>query len=131
MIARLEIDLDAIARNVAALGALAAPAAYAAVIKADAYGHGMIPVARALAGDVAMFCVYRGDEALALREAGVATPLLVLGPVEAHELEALVAADATLALWSTGTFARELARTARATGRRARDHAKLDSGVTR
>lgn len=131
MIARLEIDLDAIARNVAALRALAAPAAYAAVIKADAYGHGMFAVARALESEVAMFCTYRADEALALREAGIATPLLVLGPVEARDLEALVRARATLALWSTGAFARDLARAARATAGRALVHAKIDSGVTR
>lgn len=131
MIAKLEIDLDAIARNVAALGALAAPARYAAVIKADAYGHGAIEVARALALDVAMFCVYRVDEAVALRAAGVATPLLVLGPVESDDLAALVEIRAAVALWSTGAFARDLARAARASGRRAPVHVKIDTGVTR
>ena len=131
MIAKLEIDLDAITRNVAALGALAAPARYAAVIKADAYGHGAIEVARALALDVAMFCVYRVDEAVALRAAGIATPVLVLGPVESHDLVALVESRAAVALWSTGSFVRDLARTARASGRRAPVHVKIDTGVTR
>ena len=131
MIASLEIDLDAIRRNVAALGALVAPARYAAVIKADAFGHGALEVARALANDVAMFCVYRVDEAIALRAAGIATPLLVLGPVESHDVAALVASHAAVALWSTGGFARDLGRAARASGRRAPVHVKIDTGVTR
>ncbi len=131
MIATLEIDLDAIRRNVAALGALVAPARYAAVIKADAYGHGAVEVARALALDVAMYCVYRVDEAVALRAAGIATPILVLGPVESHDLAALVESRAAVALWSTGGFARDLGRAARASGRRAPVHVKIDTGVTR
>ena len=46
-----EVDLGAIATNVATLRALAAPAAFCAVVKADGYGHGAVPVARAaLAG---------------------------------------------------------------------------------
>ena len=109
MIAALEIDLGAIRRNVAALAALAAPARYAAVVKADAYGHGLVPVARALDLDVAAFCVYRADEAAALRAAGIVRPILVLGPVEASELESLAACDATLTLWSQGSFARDAA----------------------
>ena len=131
MIAKLEIDLGAIARNVAALGGLAAPARYAAVVKADAYGHGAIEVARALAPNVAMFCVYRLDEAVALRAAGIATPILVLGPVESHDLAALVESRAAVALWSTGGFVRDLGRAARASGRRAPVHVKIDTGVTR
>jgi alanine racemase len=131
LIATLEIDLDAIRRNVAVLGALAAPARYAAVIKADAYGHGAVEVARALALDVAMFCVYRVDEAVTLRAAGIVTPLLVLGPVEPHDVAALVASRANVALWSTDGFARDLGRAARASGRRAPVHVKIDTGVTR
>ncbi len=131
MIAHLDIDLGAIRRNVAALGALAAPARYAAVVKADAYGHGLVEVANALAPDVAMFCVYGVEEAATLRAAGVATPLLVLGPVETHDLELLLGTRAAVALWSTGSFARDLARTARTRGTRAAVHAKIDTGVTR
>ncbi|GAC1557870.1 MAG: alanine racemase [Vulcanimicrobiaceae bacterium] len=131
MIARLEVDLGAIRRNVAALGALAAPARYAAVVKANAYGHGLVDVARALAPDVASFCVYRIDEAVALRDAGIATPVLVLGPIEACDLDVAIRARAAIALWSTGAFARDLARAARDVGTRAIVHAKIDTGVTR
>lgn len=131
MIAELEIDLGALRRNVAGLGALAAPARYAAVVKANAYGHGLAAVGRALAPHVAAFCVYRVDEAVTLRDAGVAAPLLVLGPVEPHELEAAHAARAAIALWSDGGFRRDVARVAHAGGAAFAVHAKIDTGVTR
>jgi alanine racemase len=129
--ANLAIDLGAIRANVAALAALAAPARYAAVVKGDAYGHGLVPVARALAGRVAAFCVYRADEAVALRDAGIRTPILVLGPLEPAELAAAHDARAAVTLWSLGAFRREAARLAAASGRPVAVHAKIDSGVTR
>ncbi len=131
MNAALAIDLDAIRRNVARLGALIAPACYAAVVKADAYGHGLVPVARALAADVAAFCVYRADEATTLRAAGITTPILILGPVEARDLAAIATADVALTLWSDGAFVRDLARAARKRGAPLDVHAKIDTGVTR
>jgi alanine racemase len=131
VIAQLEIDLGAIRRNVAALARLVAPARYAAVIKSNAYGHGLVPVARALANDVAAFCVYGFEEAAALRESGIATPVLVLGPVDPRDLEDAIDRDVALALWSDGAFLRDATRAARARGRRLRVHAKIDTGVTR
>ncbi|GAC1311803.1 MAG: alanine racemase [Vulcanimicrobiaceae bacterium] len=131
MIASLEIDLGAMRRNVAALARLVAPAGYAAVVKADAYGHGLVPVARALAPDVAAFCVYRASEAAQLREAGIATPILVLGPVDASDLATVAACDAALTLWGDGAFARDAARAARRAGAPLAVHAKVDTGVTR
>jgi len=127
----LTIDLAAIRRNVARLAELVRPARYAAVVKANAYGHGLPEVARALASDVAAFCTYRVDEALAIRAAGVATPILVLGPVESSELAAAHAANAAISLWSDGAFARDVARTARAANAPFAVHAKIDTGVTR
>jgi alanine racemase len=129
--AELRIDLAALRRNVTRLGALAAPARYAAVVKADAYGHGLIPVARALADRVEMFCVYRASEAARLRDAGIENAVLVLGPVSASELVAAHEARAAIALWSVGSFRNDLDRLARATGRPVAVHAKVDTGVTR
>ena len=131
MIAELSIDLGAIRRNVARLAAFAAPARYAAVVKANAYGHGLIPVARALAGEVAAFCVYRADEATALREAGIQTPILILGPVDPGELRGACDPRTSIALWSEGAFLSDVARTASASGDRFAVHAKIDTGVTR
>jgi alanine racemase len=129
--AELAIDLDAVRANVARLAALAAPARYAAVVKANAYGHGLAPVARALARSVAAFCVYRADEAVALRDAGIATPILVLGPLASDELEAAIGADAAIALWSEGAFLRDVEKHAKRNGRAVPVHAKIDTGVTR
>jgi alanine racemase len=127
----LTIDLGALRANVARLTALAAPARYAAVVKANAYGHGLAPVATALADSVAAFCVYRADEAVALRDAGITTPILVLGPLASDELEAAVDAGAAIALWSEGTFLHDIERIAARTGHPVRVHAKIDTGVTR
>jgi alanine racemase len=80
-----EIDLGAIAGNLAVLRGLAgAGTAVHPVVKADAYGHGAVPVARALeAAGADGFCVAAFDEALALRGAGITLPILVLYPIPA------------------------------------------------
>ena len=65
-----------------------------------------------------MLCVYRLEEALALRAGGITMPVLILGPVPPEGLDDALAAKAELALWSTGEFARRLAKR-RGTARRA------------
>jgi len=131
VIAEVTVDLGALRTNAQRLAALVKPARYAAVVKADAYGHGLAPVARALDDLVAMFCVYRADEALALRAAGVRAPLLIMGPVAPNELPDAMAADAALTLWDAGAFRRDVARVARVRSARFPVHAKIDTGVTR
>src|SRR5512140_53802 len=75
-----EIDLDAVAHNVKLLAARARPARLLAVVKANAYGHGAIAVARAAlaagAGGLAVVCVDEGEE---LRRGGITAPILVMG----------------------------------------------------
>ena len=76
----MEVDLAAIRANVRALAALAAPARLMAVVKADGYGHGAVPVARAaLAAGAWGLAVSTADEGAALRRAGIRAPILVLG----------------------------------------------------
>jgi alanine racemase len=79
----IEIDTEALAANLAVLRRMAGDGvAVLPVVKADAYGHGMVPVARALAAARADgLCVATLDEAIALHAAGIRTPLLVLYPV--------------------------------------------------
>ena len=79
----VEIDTAALASNLAVLRRTAGPGvALLPVVKADAYGHGMVPVARTLAAAGADgLCVATLDEAIVLDEAGVGAPLLVLYPV--------------------------------------------------
>ena len=101
----LELDLDAVRANVASLRRLAGPGVpIHPVVKADAYGHGSVPIARALQdANVEGLCVATIDEAAELREAGITLPLLVLYPVPgtwaavaARERVALSVGDATL-----------------------------------
>lgn len=79
----MEIDLEALAANLAVLRRLAGPGTPVhPVVKADAYGHGLVPVARALqAAGADGLCVAAFDEAVVLRRAGISLPILVLYPI--------------------------------------------------
>lgn len=79
----LELDLDALRGNLAVVRELAGPGVpVRPVVKADAYGHGAVPIALALeAAGADGFCVAALDEALELRKGGVVAPILVLYPV--------------------------------------------------
>lgn len=87
-----EVDLDALAANVRALKAWVGPRVeLIAVVKANAYGHGAIPVARAaLAAGASRLAVHRLEEGIALREAGIQAPILLLGYVPLAAAEAVV-----------------------------------------
>ncbi|RMH78442.1 MAG: hypothetical protein D6683_07590, partial [Actinomyces sp.] len=89
-----EIDLDAIAHNTRLLAERAAGAALCAVVKADAYGHGVVPVATtAVASGARWLAVATLDEAATLVEAGVGgdVPVLVLSEPEPSAVAELVA----------------------------------------
>ncbi len=131
MIAELAIDLAAVRRNAVRVAGVVAPSRYAAVVKANAYGHGLLEVARALEADVAAFCVYSVEEAAALRTGGISTPVLILGPIEARDLELAHECRAAITLWSEGAFRRDAARLGRSRGAPFTVHAKVDTGVTR
>jgi alanine racemase len=101
----LEIDLPAIASNLSVIRSLSGGQAVMPVVKAEAYGHGMVPVARTLvAAGADGLCVATLDEALTLRAAGVDSEILVLYPVppdgvpEASRRGITVAAGSTDAL---------------------------------
>src|SRR5436853_5982057 len=96
--ARIEavIDLGAIRANTAILRAAAAPADVMAVVKADGYGHGLLPSARAaLAGGASWLGTAMISEALALRAGGITEPLLawLWSPDDQPDLAAAVAAQ--------------------------------------
>jgi alanine racemase len=131
VIAEITVDLAAIVRNARVLAALVAPARFTAVVKADAYGHGLLPVARALAPHVTRLCVYALEEAVALREAGIDVPIHVLGPIPSADLDDAHAAGVALTLWDRASYAREVASVARRRGRPFAVHAKIDTGVVR
>src|SRR5512139_1068780 len=92
---RAQIDLAAIAANVRVACRLARPgAAVMAVVKADAYGHGAAPVARAALGAGATWLgVAVPEEAAALRAAGIASRILVLGPIAPEQAPVVATHD--------------------------------------
>ena len=131
MIADVEIDLAALAHNAAALARVAAPARLTAVIKANAYGHGLVETARAVAPHAARLAVYALEEAVALRDAGIEDTIHVLGPIPARDLDVAHAANAEITLWDDGVYARDVASVARRRRGRFAVHAKIDTGVVR
>jgi len=125
------IDLAAIRANVAALAALAAGAQVMAVVKADGYGHGLVPSARAaVQGGAAWLGVAFLEEALALREAGLSVPVLAWLMTPDEDLAPAVAAAVDLSLDEPAQLARAVAA-ARATGTTARVQLKVDTGLSR
>jgi alanine racemase len=129
--ARAVIDLGAIRGNVAALRQRAGGAGLMAVVKADGYGHGLIPAARAaLAGGADWLGVVTVAEALALREAGIGGPVLCLMSVPGGQHEEAVRRGIDLAAGSVGMVS-ELAAAAGRAGRPARVHLKADTGMSR
>ena len=75
---RARVDLDALRRNCQFARELAGSARLVAVVKANGYGHGAVPVARALVGATDAFAVACAEEALELRESGIRAPILLL-----------------------------------------------------
>jgi alanine racemase len=125
------VNLAAIERNCARLASAAAPAALCAVVKADGYGHGAVPAARAAqAGGAAWLAVATAAEAAELRAAGIEGPLLVLGALSPEELDVALRARADVACWREAG-ARAIARWATELGVEPGVHVKLDTGMGR
>ncbi len=131
MIGTLRISLGALRHNAAVLRDLVGPRRAAFVVKGNAYGHGLVPVARAVEPFAARLCVYAAEEAVELRAAGVAAPVLILGPIPSAALDDALAADAEIALWSVGEFARRLCAAARKRQRSAAVHVKVNTDLNR
>jgi alanine racemase len=128
---RVEIDLHAIVTNARAVRQVTGNALYA-VVKADAYGHGAITVATALAEARAAegFCVSLVEEGVALREAGIVQPILVMGPSQVGGEEEMVAAHLTPVISSPEEL-HALAHVARGRTEAIEAHLKVDTGMGR
>ena len=131
MIGGLTISLAALRHNAELLRALVGAGRAAFVVKGNAYGHGLVETARAVAPLANRICVYSIEEALALRGAGLSAPILVLGPVPPEALNDAIAAKLELGLWNTGEFARRLVQAARHQQSRATVHVKVNTGLNR
>lgn len=125
------IDLDAVRANLRAIAAQVAPAQVMAVVKADAYGHGAVPVARAaLDAGVAWLGTADLDEAMALRAAGIEAPVLAWLHDPEAAFEAAVERDIDLGISSAAQL-RAVGACAGSVGRPAAVHLKIDTGLSR
>jgi alanine racemase len=129
--ARATVDLDAIRRNVEVLREHAGSAAVMAVVKADGYGHGLVPSAlAALRGGASWLGVAQLGEAMALRDSGITAPVLSWLHVPGSDFAWALAADIDLSVSALWCLA-EVAEAARTLGRPARIHLKVDTGLGR
>jgi alanine racemase len=127
------VNLAAIERNCVRLRReLDDRAQLAAVVKADGYGHGAVPVARAaLAGGAGWLAVAAAAEAAQLREGGIEAPVLVMGALSPEELPVALEAGADVVAWH-GPFVARVAELAAQRGARPVGvHVKLDTGMGR
>ncbi|NLE52871.1 MAG: alanine racemase [Chloroflexi bacterium] len=128
----IEIDLGALAANISTLKRHVGPQVeLIAVVKANAYGHGASAIARgSLAHGATRLAVARVEEGVALRQAGIAAPVLVMGYTPPHEIAPALAHDLTLSV-TERDVAEEISREATRQGRRALVHVKVDTGMGR
>ncbi len=128
----IEIDLDAIEHNARVMAAHVAPAALCAVVKADAYGHGDVPVAEAaMRGGAEILAVALVEEGVRLREADVDAPILVLSEPTLDEVDVVVA-NALAPTAYRIEFVDALAEAAESAGTVPYPvHLKLDTGMHR
>ena len=125
------IDLDAIRASTAELTRRAGPAAVMAVVKADGYGHGILPSAlAALEGGAQWLGVAVPEEALALRAAGIDVPILSWLASPGDDLAPLVAAGVDVSA-SGPWMVRQISAAASRAGRPARVHLSVDTGLNR
>lgn len=127
-----EIDLDALAYNFKQIRNRIGPTpGMLGVVKADAYGHGAIRVARKLEElNASYLAVSNADEAVELRDGGVRLPILILGYTPSDQTERLLAHDITQAVPNL-EIARAYDAAAALVGRRLKVHLKLDTGMGR
>jgi alanine racemase len=127
----LEVDLTCLARNYARIAAHVAPARVMPVLKANAYGHGLVQVARKLERSGARYlAVAYLEEAMRLRQEGITVPVLVLGGIVGSQIPRFIEHGLTLTASSVDKLA-AIDACAAAMGRRAKVHLKIDTGMER
>jgi alanine racemase len=128
----VEIDLNAIASNTRHIKSLVGPNVQVmAALKADAYGHGALKVARTvLHNGASMLGVATVSEAAPLREANITAPILVFGYVPLWQMREAICLDVSVTLYSTET-AYALSRAALDLSKMVKVHVKIDTGMGR
>lgn len=128
---QVEVNLARLTANFRAIQAHVAPAAVMPILKANAYGHGLVEVAQHMQS---LSAPYLGvaflEEGILLREAGVTTPILVLGGIIGNQIPLFLKYDLTLTASSIEKLG-QIEEAARAMGVRAKVHLKIDTGMER
>lgn len=128
---RAEIRLDVLGRNVELLGKMVGTAELWVVVKANAYGHGAVPCARAaLAAGARGLCVALTQEAVELRDAGITAPLMVLSEQPVADVATLVHNDIVCVVYNTH-YIDAVAAAADEQRKSTRVHLKIDTGMHR
>lgn len=126
-----EVDLDAVEHNfMAARNHLPKEMKLLVTVKANAYGHGALTVAKLLEDKADYFALAAMDEAVQLRQAGISTPLLVLGPVMPADYIRAAKYDVTLTV-SSLEEAKAISTCAEESGKKITVHFALDTGMSR
>lgn len=128
-----EIDLDAIESNIESIKQNIAPSSQImAVVKADGYGHGSIPIARYLEKKEYLFgfAVATAEEAYCLRKAGIRKPILVLGYTFPYSYEKLIEEEIRFTVFRQD-MVEELLQAGIKAGKKAKVHIKVDTGMGR
>ncbi|MYE90853.1 alanine racemase [Candidatus Poribacteria bacterium] len=126
----VEVDLSAIVSNAKAIKAYPQSSSLIAVIKADAYGHGVIPVAEALREEATMYAVATVAEAIELRTADIRKPVLVLFNALPVQAETIIEYELTASVYEP-TLCKALSRAAQAKGTSVKVHLDVDTGMNR
>ena len=128
----LEVSLSAIANNISAVRHFVSPTTQVmAIVKANAYGHGLIPAAKAtIKGGASALGVALLQEGVALRSAGITTPVVVLAPTLPEQADSLVAHNLSQIIGHP-TAIPALEAAAKRHNTRARIHLKVDTGMGR
>jgi alanine racemase len=127
----VEVNLSRLTTNYEAIRRHVAPAAVMPILKANAYGHGLVEVARHMESLGAPYLgVAYVEEGILLREAGVKTPVLVMGGIIGNQIPLFLRHDLTLTASSVEKLG-QIEDTAREMGVRAKIHLKIDTGMER
>lgn len=125
------VDLDVIEHNLSELKKKIKPGVLSlAIVKADAYGHGAVGVAKSIQDKVDYFGIAELGEAVELREAGVEKPILVLSYTSPYQYETLIKNELTQTIFNYDD-AVELSRAAVSLNKIARVHIAVDTGMSR
>ncbi|MBQ7568001.1 alanine racemase [bacterium] len=126
-----EVDLEAIRHNYRHLKQIASSQQVIAIVKSEAYGHGLEAVASALYEEGAWgFGVVSVDEAERLRAVGITSPIIIIAPLPAFHAERAIKAGVCPAVYDLA-FAQELSKAAERLNREAEVHIKIDTGMGR